>query len=135
MNFNINLTARLTYEPEGATLYFQGSTAAQPPVGGIVVSLNLPNANAIIKGTYPIASSNNNPPVRVEVSYGYYDPSSNGLFQPYITDHSGAHPSKITITSISSTNVQGTFSGTLIYSNCGTSTKTVTNGKFNVNIK
>jgi hypothetical protein len=41
----------------------------------------------------------------------------------------------VTITSISSTNVQGTFSGILVNEGDNTTTETVTNGKFNVDLK
>ena len=40
----------------------------------------------------------------------------------------------VIITSISSTNVQGTFSGVLVSNNSSSVVQTVTNGKFNVDV-
>ncbi|MGZ3750577.1 MAG: hypothetical protein ACXVB0_11615 [Mucilaginibacter sp.] len=138
VNFNVNVLGRLVSTPQGAalskTIVVQGSNAAQAPGKGIAVSLTSLDQNAIAKGTYTLASSKNNTPVWIQVIYENYDPFSDGPDQPYFSDSSGIQPTTITITSISSTNVQGTFSGTLVYSQGGTDTKTVTNGKFNVNI-
>ncbi|MDB4904273.1 MAG: hypothetical protein JWQ63_3554 [Mucilaginibacter sp.] len=138
MNFNINVSAHIGANAGGpgtnATLYISGLTSGTVPSGSMSINVSSQSLNSIIKGTYTIASANNNPPVFAFLTYGYYDPASSGPDQPYFTDSKGIQPTTITITSISSTNVQGTFSGTLVYSQGGTGTKTITNGKFNVNI-
>jgi hypothetical protein len=136
--YNINISAHLATFLYGGTsstsLAIQGSTATHAPAGGIAISITSSKASAITKGTFTVDSRNNNPPVYVGLAYTYYDPSSNDPDQPYLTDPNWIMPTTITIRSISSTNVQGTFSGTLVYSQGGASTKTVTNGKFNVDI-
>ncbi|HVS92539.1 MAG TPA: hypothetical protein VHE59_10925 [Mucilaginibacter sp.] len=54
----------------------------------------------------------------------------------YQDDGTGGTTSTVTIKSITSTNVQGTFSGTLMLINgTGAATQTLTNGSFNLSIK
>ena len=123
--FSTNQIGKLSY-----TLNIQGATSSK----AFGISLTSFDKNSITKGTYTLASSKNSTPIWVYVAYEDYELSGNVPDQPYITDPNGIQPTTITITSISSTNVQGTFNGTLVYSQGGSGTKTVTNGKFNVNI-
>lgn len=54
----------------------------------------------------------------------------------YSDDLSGINSCTVTVTSRSKTNIQGTFSGTLLLQvGNGASTKAITDGKFNVNFK
>jgi len=64
--------------------------------------------------------------------YPFYSPSYNYKALPYPMVSSNAQLT-VTLTSISSTNIQGTFKGTIFLNGDTTSTnrKTVTNGKFN----
>ncbi len=137
MDFKTNVHATLYTDHQidfTTSLNIQGSTATVAPAGGIGITVSSTNPGSITKGTYTIANAKNTPPVWVQLNYGYYDPASNGPDQPYITDPNGIQPTTITITSINSTNVQGTFSGTLTYPQNNASTKTVSNGRFNVTI-
>jgi len=52
----------------------------------------------------------------------------------YLTKFGGQYVSTITITSLSDTNVQGTFSGQLVL-NGGNTVKTISDGKFNATIQ
>jgi hypothetical protein len=52
----------------------------------------------------------------------------------YASDVNGAYLTTVKIISISSTNVQGTFTAQLVYTD-GKTIKTVTNGKFNINLQ
>jgi hypothetical protein len=133
ISHNTNISAKFSSNSIGGPSYTLNIQAATPNKA-FGISLTSPDKNAIAKGTYTLASSKNNTPIWVYVDYEDYEPNTNIPDQPYITDPNGIQPTTVTITSISSTNVQGTFSGTLVYSQGGSGTKTVTNGKFNVNI-
>jgi hypothetical protein len=133
ISLSTNISAKFSTNQIGAlsyTLNIQGAT----PNKAFGISLTSPDKNAITKGTYTLASSKNSTPIWVYVAYEDYELNTNIPDQPYITDPNGIQPTTITITSISSTNVQGTFSGTLVYSQGSSGTKNVTNGKFNINI-
>ena len=80
-------------------------------------------SSPIIAGTYTAANS------QADISYTL---ASGSIYQYDGTEGSNA---TIVIKSISSTNVQGTFSGTLkIITGDGAATQTLTNGTFNLNI-
>jgi hypothetical protein len=54
----------------------------------------------------------------------------------YESDVTGTYASSIVITTLTKTNVQGTFTGTLtLITGSGATTKAITDGKFNVNFK
>jgi hypothetical protein len=98
----------------------------------INVAEYFPNVG-ITKGTYLTSG----PPPSPAYSYlSYYKqvPDSNYVHS-YFTDISklAAYVTTVTISSITDTNVQGTFSGT-VYNSRGDSTKVITNGKFNMAI-
>jgi hypothetical protein len=136
MNFNVNASARVVGDFEGTgniDLVIQGFTATGLPSNSMGISLITANTSSIINGTYTAASANNAPPIWAALSYTSQDPASNPIVQNFVTSNI-AFPLSITITSISKTNVQGTFSGVMTDLNNGSNTKTVTSGKFNVNI-
>jgi len=93
------------------------------------LSLTVDGASPITTGTYNLGSSGNTADVP---AIGYIQGSS----LIYEEDITGAYSNSIVITSLSKTNVQGTFSGTLkLTLGSGANTKTITDGKFNVNFK
>lgn len=137
MNFNTNVNARFTGNFEGTGnigLVILGATTNSGPTSNMGISFVTANSGTIIKGTYSAASANNNPPVWAALAYTDYNPGSGQPATNYITNVNTALPFTITITSISSTNIQGTFSGSVTDLNNISNSKTVTNGKFNVNI-
>jgi len=132
MNFNVNAYAHTalggTPELWTTSLAIQGSTGNTPPFGTIGISLTSPQNHPVTLGTFNVGSSKNTPPVWVGLGYGILNYS----FTPaYNTDTTGVKPTVITISSYSDTRVAGTFSGTLVAQD-GSSTKTITNGSFNV---
>lgn len=133
-SFNINASGSFGGAPGTSTLNITGQSSASYPGKTINVSLTSTDFNAIAIGTFIINTANNRPNVLPSVlTTEESDPNSNsGVFN---TDLSGKNITTIAITAISSTNVQGTFSGTLVSYLDGAITETVTNGKFNVNIK
>jgi len=88
--------------------------------------ITLQSANPIAVGTYTDTSSTNNAILE-------YVPYSTGTF--FLSAGQASHPSKVVITSVSSTQIAGTFQGTL-YANQDTTTtpETITNGTFNVKL-
>jgi hypothetical protein len=88
------------------------------------IILEITASSPIIAGTYTAAGS------QADISYTL---ASGSVYQFDDSEGSGA---TIVVKSISSTNVQGTFSGTLGKINGdGPATQTLTNGTFNLNIK
>jgi hypothetical protein len=81
----------------------------------------------IVAGTYKFAY----PPSNANTSSSFLSYAVNPSDFDYIPDETKSDPSTIVITSMTSSNIQGTFSGTLK----GTDDRAVTivNGKFNVN--
>ena len=97
------------------------------------LQLALFNKTAIDTGTYIVGPGTYNPPYGPLIVYKLK--SSTNFANDYVIDYTGAHTIQLHITAISKTNIQGTFSGTLVVA-AGTwgATKTITNGKFNVNV-
>jgi hypothetical protein len=97
------------------------------------MELFIANPTAITVGTYTL-TTNYNPPFGPLIIYKTNGGSN--FADDYVIDYTGNHPATITITSISKTNIQGTFSGVLVVA-AGTSgaTKTITNGVFNVDVR
>ena len=59
---------------------------------------------------------------------------SQGTTLVYESDITGTYSSSIVITTLTKTNIQGTFTGTLtLQLGSGEATKAITDGKFNVN--
>jgi len=112
----------------GQTVYSAnvfGNTTNAFKTNTIIISINLPQP--ITPGKYLFDNSN---PQYDNIFISYAENPSNF---DYIPDTRQPNPATITITSISSTNIQGTFSGDLF----GTldSARKITNGRFNVNFK
>ncbi len=88
------------------------------------VSIAIESDKPIVKGTYSVTDTSSftdityveNPSVSTPVSF------------------SSQVAGTVNITSISSTNVQGTFSGVLVSNQDNTTTQTLSNGKFNVSV-
>jgi hypothetical protein len=95
------------------------------------IAITIESNSTITKGTYTNGGTNNSGLTSI-----VYNKAPFSLTNPniYTTDVNGNYPTTVTITSISSTSIQGTFSGTLLFSN-GTTTKTITDGKFNLSLK
>lgn len=131
INFSASASAQIVNQSGGYELAIVGltSTGSNPQTMTISIASEVP----IVKGTYTLNSSTpsdaNSFP---QLSYSENTSITNPV--GFTTDITGANSSTITITSISSTNVQGTFSGVLLSDQDNTTTKAVTNGKFDVNI-
>jgi hypothetical protein len=106
-------------------------------IGGVNaagMAVNITIATISSTGSYDIGKVNLSPAGYVILSYAYRNSSGTVVTytsptQPTLTSSSVGN---LTITSISSSNVQATFSGTLTLQN-GTSTVTITNGGVNAN--
>jgi hypothetical protein len=128
MTFNNILIAKDTAYLGAYLITFSGasslSSASAPEL-----SLTVDGASPITTGTYSIGPSGYTADLPA-MSY------SQGTSLVYSTDVSGADSSSIVITTLTKTNVQGTFSGTLTLSvGSGAATKVITDGKFDVNFK
>jgi hypothetical protein len=125
-SFNTNVFAQLgTGAKFNSSLNIYGASGSN--AGAHVLTITMAVNQTIATGSY---TSGSNSIGFVSILY------SNGPFSianpnTYSTDVNGS-PSTVVITSLTSTNVQGTFSGILIY---GSTRKTITNGKFNLSIK
>lgn len=92
------------------------------------------NGGPVVKGTYTNAEwgehfSN------ATMDYIYPDPSVVAGEYIYVSDSYDIRSTFVTITSITDTNVQGTFTGTLFRINDYAQTVSVINGKFNADIQ
>ena len=132
--FNNYAVAGIKAEGSGILSYVL-SISGTSGTGASRATINLAvlSYTPIVSGVY-VASDNGKELTTSQIIYEQAVPGSQ-LTDPFITDNNGHYPTTITITSISSTNVQGTFSGTLIDSQDGPSLKSFTNGTFNVIIK
>lgn len=125
--FNNVLIAKDTAYMGAYVLTISGATSLNS--SETAVSITVDGTSSIAAGTYSIGASGNTTDLP-GLSY------SQGSTFVYSTDVTGTYPSSVVITSISKTNVQGTFSGTLILGlGTGATTKSITNGKFDVNFK
>jgi hypothetical protein len=120
-SFNVNAAA-LQGAVEGVTYTnIQGTTS-----GGATLSMTL--AGAITAGkTYSDAAANDNDKPLV-----VYAPSATSEDDFLNDDDDASNLPSVTITSVTSTTIDGTFKGLIQNS---TSTKSITNGKFHVNIQ
>lgn len=131
VNFNAALSAHISSEP-GAypnVISIYGTTGTGNNAN-IVITVS--SMKTITSGTY-ISSDNPGTIAFSDIFYEIPDGTSQ-VIEPYIADSSGFYPTTVTITSISSMNVQGTFNGTLVYSLGGGTNQSIINGKFNVRI-
>lgn len=94
-----------------------------------VISITVDGDKPITTGSFSLSA----------LSSSHYWPAvgyTKGGTIDYQEDITTTNPLNVTITSLTSTNVQGTFNGVLVlYSGTGAATKTIANGKFNVNFK
>ncbi len=128
-NFSIGQTTYLSngLAPDADLSIFgsEGSGA-----NSLNLAITIEANNTIATGTYTNADVNNAGFISITYSIG---PATTN-FDFYTSDPTAKYPTTITITSISNGNVQGTFSGQLPLYN-GTAIKTITDGKFNLNVK
>jgi hypothetical protein len=132
LTFNANVTGGKGSAEGITTIHVTGYTTTDNTAAVIGISISSTDANALQTGTYTFTSTNVHPTVYPYLVYN--TPNDNTSQQPFNTDPTGIQPTTITITSISSTNVQGTFSGILVHPTVDGTSRTATNGKFNVNI-
>lgn len=127
--FNSNVTALQTSIEGINILNISGKKTADTNL--VAIGIIIDTSAVITEGSYPVKA-------------GPYELYSQGIsvsyVQGYLTfspDSNTTVPNSITISHITNTNVQGTFRVTLSCSAFGTNltTKTITNGKFNVSIK
>jgi hypothetical protein len=127
MTFNNVLVAKDTAYLGAYLITFSGVTsltASSPEL-----SLTIDGSSAITTGTYSLTSTVNTTNLPA-ITF------SQGSSLVYSSDISGVDPTTIVITTLSNTNIQGTFSGTLLLAvGAGAATKAITDGKFNVNFK
>lgn len=115
------------YLAQGSNLLVSGYLDANNIAGSMQFTI-IANSS-IAKGVY----SNDGKTGSLKIIY-YPSDYTLAKQNSYITDLSGAHPSTVTITSLSDKNVQGTFSGQLIL-NGGNTVKTISDGKFNADFQ
>ena len=125
VDFNNGATGLLSISQGGYVLFVSGFSGTGSSEQSMQIGID--SQKPITTGTYSLSSSTDpNATASPQLAYGLGAPTPIG----FITD--GVNLTTITITSISSTNVQGTFSGVLLSSQDATTTKSITNGKFNV---
>jgi hypothetical protein len=122
-NFSTAATAQATTGSGIYTLQVLGETTTGSSAQG--VSISIESDKPIAKGTYSISASDTSS--FTQVTYVENASISNPVS---FSSESGT----VTITVISGTNVQGTFSGSLLSDQDGTTTEALTNGKFNVSL-
>jgi hypothetical protein len=123
---NFNVLASGTSTDSGTTIELialNGTNQATAYAFDIIINSN----NAITKGTYSDINSN------TQFNYGPFVTSS---LPSYSSAFLVSDPITVVVTSISNTNIQGTFHGDIyLYADSTQAKKTVTNGTFNVNLK
>lgn len=121
---------------KNTSTYYSLSVSAKNGTSATADQLQLDvfNATPITPGTYSVYPGSFNPPYGPLIVYSTN--GSSNFADDYVIDYTGAHVISINIATISSKEIKGTFSGTLIVA-AGTSgaTKTITDGKFNVYMK
>jgi hypothetical protein len=143
LKFNTYTKAQIITDTTGKTgpeLLISGQTGTDSAriIIYIAVIAYQPNTQ-ITSGTY-LSYSTNRQSAYAYISYFPVDPKTN-IASPWYSDISGYLPTTITISSISSRRVQGTFNGKLVYyfSIIGTETqdetKVIANGKFDAEIE
>ena len=122
MNFSTAAVAQVINADGIYSAQILGSLGSGATAQGM--SLSIESDKPIVKGTYSVNDTSSftdityvqNPSISTPVSFSCEETGT------------------VTITSISSTNIQGTFSGVLVSNQDETTTKSLTNGKFNVSI-
>lgn len=132
-NFSSLDTARLI-NPDGSGIYVAGGMSKDTTAARILLFLTL--KNPITVGTYSTTTGSSSSPIEI-----IYEPKGNTTANTtyYYSYGAGNYPCTINVTSISSTHVEATFTGTLIlFSSIATGTLqtvTITDGKVNMDIK
>jgi hypothetical protein len=127
MDFSASVSGGKGTTAAVTTIHVLGASNSGLTPTTIAVAISSADANALQLGTYTYSTANLHPTVFPIITYS--NPADNG---PYTTDAYGVQVTTVTITALSSTNVQGTFSGTLTRPTTDATTKTITDGKFNV---
>ena|SRR5579872_5458843 len=139
---SISTTGTITVNIDGAAQTFNVGAAAHIDNTGGFYSLSLigvqsataanslivdvTSSSPIVAGTYTGTNS--------QADMSYTQVSGSAVYQ--FDGSNNASNATITVKSISSTNVQGTFSGTLeLITGTGAASKVLTSGTFNLNIK
>jgi hypothetical protein len=125
MTFNISAQAIVTNQTDayGITLIgYHDQNTTNPTM----MTIMLLGTNAITTGTYTPVSENGGTEATI-----FFTQGSNA----YAADLNNPTTQTVTITSLTSSSVQGTFSGKIVVETGGSGTKTITNGKFNLKIK
>ncbi len=126
MTFNNILVVKDTAYLGAYLLTFSGASSLSSS-SAPELSLTVDGTSPITVGTYSIGPSGmtTNLPA---MSF------AQGTSLVYESDATGTYSSSIVITTLSKTNVQGTFTGTLtLITGSGAATKMITDGKFDVN--
>ena len=129
-SFNTNVSAQngtgTALNSDLSVFGYNGSAS-----GADVLTITLNTNSKITTGTYSNAASSNNGFVSILYQKGPQSLASPNVYASHVN---GNYLTTVKITSISNTDVQGTFSAQLVYTD-GKTIKTVTDGKFNVAIK
>jgi hypothetical protein len=127
-NFNNIVLAKIIDQGGGRYSLVLGGTTGTT-ASADVMTITVDGDRQIAAGAFSLTLSPTN---HYWPALGYTKGGTNN----YMSDVTGTLPTNVTITSITSTNVQGSFSGgVVLYNGTGAATKNVTNGKFNVNFK
>jgi len=130
LSFNTSVYAKFGGN-SNSTLSIYGVTSSASDAQTITIGVFSDKAIAIGTYTYPSITGSSGLTEYPFIVYSDKGPTASSSFL-FVTDNTAANPTTVTITSINSTNIQGTFTCTLIRQIGGT--KTITNGKFNINI-
>lgn len=124
--FNSNVTASQTSINGINILNISGKKTADTNL--VAIGIIIDTSAVITEGSYPVKTGVGFNGTYISYVQGYLT---------FLPDSNTTVPNSITISHITNTNVQGTFRVTLSCSAFGTNltTKTITNGKFNVSIK
>ena len=95
-----------------------------------VLTINLDTNNTLTTGTYTNAPNNGGNLVSIVYTKGQFSLANPNTYK---SDINGTYLTTVKITSINASNVQGTFTAQLVYTD-GKTLKSITNGKFNVNL-
>jgi hypothetical protein len=137
INFSTTATGALVSDSGAYILEIGGLSGTSSSAQSIAVGLL--SESPFVKGTYTFNKSTDPNTITVIPAIAYTgNLSGTDAFESEtvidLQDSTISTSCTVTITSITSTNVQGTFSGLLVNDEDNTTTKTVTNGKFNVDI-
>lgn len=127
-NFNNIVLAKIIDQGNGEYSMVLGGTTGTAASSDIL-TITVDGDRQIAAGSYTLTVT---PTTHYLPALGYTINETNN----YMSDVTGTLATNVTITSITSTNVQGTFNGgVVLYNGTGAATKNITNGKFNVNFK